>query len=72
VQRQLEYLTAVQRGLVSKVGSRYVARSGYQAALDIWRHHGGPRGFYLGFPLHICRDTIGTGASNSMCMLALG
>lgn len=51
VQRQLEYLTAVQKGLVTQVGSKYQARSGFQAAAEIWRYHGGPKGFYLGFPL---------------------
>ncbi|PWN91883.1 mitochondrial carrier [Acaromyces ingoldii] len=60
VQRQLEYLTAVQKGLVTQVGSKYQARSGFQAAAEIWRYHGGPKGFYLGFPLHMCRDTLGT------------
>ncbi|PWN43887.1 mitochondrial carrier [Ceraceosorus guamensis] len=65
VQRQLEYLTAVQQGLISsssdsKGGNKYRAQSGFQAASNIWKNHRGPRGFYLGFPLHICRDTLGT------------
>lgn len=63
MQRQLEYLTAVQHGLVAKTGTKYRARSGFQAAAEVWKNHGGPRGFYLGFPLHICRDTLGTGES---------
>jgi solute carrier family 25 carnitine/acylcarnitine transporter 20/29 len=60
VQRQLEYLTAMQKGLVAQMQGKFVARSGFRAALDIWRYHGGPKGFYIGFPLHICRDTLGT------------
>lgn len=84
VQRQLEYLTAVQRGLIgtasqsgppgsssssptsaaaeAKKGppAKFQARSGFQAAADIYRHQGGIRGFYIGFPLHLTRDTMGT------------
>lgn len=60
VQRQLEYLIAVQKGLVAREGSTYVPQSGFRAAADILRHHGGPKGFYIGFPLHMMRDTLGT------------
>ncbi|CAO1637353.1 unnamed protein product [Parajaminaea phylloscopi] len=90
VQRQLEYLTAVQRGLIgppsesnsssgrnnsSKPGStggqgsssqyrsstgKFKPQSGFQAAANILRQHGGIKGFYIGFPLHFCRDTFGT------------
>lgn len=49
--RQLEYLTAVQKGLVAQTGGKYRARSGFAAAMDIARYHGGIRGFYIGFPL---------------------
>lgn len=51
VQRQLEYLTAVQKGLVAQMGGKYKSRSGFKAALDIYRYHGGLKGFYIGFPL---------------------
>lgn len=73
VQRQLEYLTAVQRGLIgSSSGSgeggakgrpsnaKFQGKSGFAAAADIFKNHGGPRGFYIGFPLHLTRDTLGT------------
>lgn len=83
VQRQLEYLTAVQRGLISagsenqapnatgsnagkSVSSRpspqpkFQARSGFAAAADIFKNHGGLKGFYIGFPMHLTRDTLGT------------
>lgn len=41
---------------------RYKAQSGFQAASAIWKNHGGMKGFYIGFPLHILRDTLGTSA----------
>lgn len=58
VQRQLEYLIALQRGH-AQPGSKY-AMTGMQAARQIWRDHHGLRGFYLGFRLHLLRDTLGT------------
>jgi hypothetical protein len=60
VMRQLEYLTAVQKGLIQQSGAKFKAKSGFAAAADIWRYHGRARGFYIGFPLHMCRDTLGT------------
>ncbi|KAN0066481.1 hypothetical protein ACQY0O_000575 [Thecaphora frezii] len=64
VQRQLEYLIAVQKGLVSKSpsqgGRAFVPQSGFAAASNIFTNHGGPKGFYMGFPLHMMRDTMGT------------
>ena len=42
--------------------TRYKAQSGFQAASAIWKTHGGMKGFYIGFPLHIMRDTLGTSA----------
>ncbi|GAC95649.1 mitochondrial carrier protein [Pseudozyma hubeiensis SY62] len=68
VQRQLEYLIAVQKGLIKKnpVGSTsarsrtFVPQSGFQAAANIYRNFGGIKGFYMGFPLHMTRDTLGT------------
>ncbi len=78
VQRQLEYLIAVQKGLIPTVssaparpgrpgqhtmqqtGGRFKAQNGFQAASAIWKNHGGIKGFYIGFPLHLARDTIGT------------
>ncbi|KDN44711.1 mitochondrial carrier [Tilletiaria anomala UBC 951] len=74
VQRQLEYLIAVQNGLVrspstapgkpgrpsKQAHERYKPQSGFQAASAIWKNHGGIKGFYIGFPLHIMRDTLGT------------
>lgn len=77
VQRQLEYLIAVQNGLLKTdksgaanhqqfVGGRYKAQNGFQAAAAIWRNHGGMKGFYIGFPLHLMRDTLGTSESMSV------
>lgn len=65
VQRQLEYLIAVQKGLVKKAtaaggGRTFVPQSGFQAAANIYRNFGGIKGFYMGFPLHMARDTLGT------------
>lgn len=80
VQRQLEYLTAVQRGLIGSsppapasgssqrsslqqqttASGKFRPQSGFQAASNILRQHGGLRGFYIGFPLHLTRDTFGT------------
>ncbi|SPO19909.1 related to carnitine/acylcarnitine translocase [Ustilago trichophora] len=65
VQRQLEYLIAVQKGLVKKTtaaggGRTFVPQSGFQAAANIYRNFGGIKGFYMGFPLHMLRDTLGT------------
>ncbi|CCF53988.1 hypothetical protein NDA11_000870 [Ustilago hordei] len=72
VQRQLEYLIAVQKGLIKKQpttegaaqgrarGAVFVPQSGFQAAANIYRNFGGLKGFYMGFPLHIARDTFGT------------
>lgn len=66
VQRQLEYLIAVQKGLVKKSdpnGGRartFVPQSGFQAAANIYKTFGGIKGFYMGFPLHMARDTLGT------------
>lgn len=89
VQRQLEYLTAVQRGLIGggggggsdgvsanattgvnggKTGApprrppqgKFQGQSGFAAAADILKNHGGLKGFYIGFPLHLTRDTLGT------------
>lgn len=78
VQRQLEYLTAVQKGLIGSGSAssstssssssakptpsapKFKAQSGFTAAADILKSHGGIKGFYIGFPLHLCRDTLGT------------
>ncbi|SNX81573.1 related to carnitine/acylcarnitine translocase [Melanopsichium pennsylvanicum] len=65
VQRQLEYLIAVQKGLIKKSttpnGARtFVPQSGFQAAANIYTNFGGIKGFYTGFPLHMARDTFGT------------
>lgn len=66
VQRQLEYLIAVQKGLVTKAtaegggGRAFVPQNGFQAAANIYRTFGGIKGFYMGFPLHMMRDTFGT------------
>lgn len=63
VQRQLEYLIAVQKGLVKNgpgTGRTFVPQSGFQAASNIYRNFGGIKGFYMGFPLHMMRDTFGT------------
>uniref|UniRef100_V5EH36 Mitochondrial carrier protein n=1 Tax=Kalmanozyma brasiliensis (strain GHG001) TaxID=1365824 RepID=V5EH36_KALBG len=66
VQRQLEYLIAVQKGLVKKNtsanggGRTFVPQSGFQAAANIYKNFGGIKGFYMGFPLHMARDTFGT------------
>ncbi|MCO5589805.1 hypothetical protein L7F22_043774 [Adiantum nelumboides] len=60
VVRQLEYLTAVQKGIVSQAKGRFKPKSGFAAAGDIWKYHGKIKGFYIGFPLHLCRDTLGT------------
>ncbi|EPQ32446.1 uncharacterized protein PFL1_00642 [Pseudozyma flocculosa PF-1] len=64
VQRQLEYLIAVQKGLVASAGPNggrtFVPQSGFAAASNIFKNHGGPKGFYMGFPLHMMRDTLGT------------
>lgn len=91
VQRQLEYLTAVQRGLIVSNGSgetsgnsgspssstaksiggnsgsaakkapaKFRPQSGFKAAANILNNHGGIKGFYIGFPLHITRDSLGT------------
>ncbi|KAJ9476924.1 putative Mitochondrial ornithine transporter 1 (putative) [Pseudozyma hubeiensis] len=68
VQRQLEYLIAVQKGLIKKnpIGSNsaasrtFVPQSGFQAAANIYKNFGGIKGFYMGFPLHMTRDTLGT------------
>ena len=67
VQRQLEYLIAVQKGLVKKAapgsnggGRTFVPQSGFQAAANIYKNFGGIKGFYMGFPLHMARDTFGT------------
>lgn len=66
VQRQLEYLIAVQKGLVKKStsgnggGRTFVPQSGFQAAANIYKNFGGIKGFYMGFPLHMARDTFGT------------
>lgn len=66
VQRQLEFLINMQRreeaqrhgrpDLAAKVRSQ----TGFQAAREIMRVHGGVRGFYLGFPLHMARDMLGS------------
>lgn len=63
VQRQLEFLIASQRQQRDSPGAPKVPfkpQTGFQAAADIVRNHGGVRGFYMGFPLHITRDMIGT------------
>ncbi|WFC98460.1 hypothetical protein MYAM1_001188 [Malassezia yamatoensis] len=61
VQRQLEYLIATQKQKAAGVQAiTFKPQSGFRAALDIYRQHGGVRGFYLGFPLHLCRDTLGS------------
>ena len=38
----------------------FVPQSGFQAAANIYRNFGGMKGFYMGFPLHMARDTFGT------------
>lgn len=62
VERQLEYLIATQRHQMSGSTSQLVfkPRSGFEAARDIYRTHGGVRGFYLGLRLHMLRDMSGT------------
>ena len=62
VERQLEYLIATQRHQASGNTSPLVfkPRSGFEAARDIYRTHGGVRGFYLGLRLHMLRDMSGT------------
>lgn len=62
VERQLEYLIATQRHQMSGSTGPLVfqPRSGSQAARDIFRTHGGMRGFYLGLRLHMLRDMSGT------------
>ncbi|WFC93727.1 hypothetical protein MBRA1_000349 [Malassezia brasiliensis] len=61
VQRQLEFLIAAQRQKArGEPSAPFKPQSGFRAALDIYRTHGGVRGFYLGFPLHLCRDTLGS------------
>ncbi|WFD36020.1 hypothetical protein MCUN1_002891 [Malassezia cuniculi] len=61
VQRQLEYLIATQRAKNEGDASRpFKRQSGFEAARDIYRTHGGVRGFYLGFKLHMIRDMLGT------------
>ncbi|PWN52108.1 mitochondrial carrier [Violaceomyces palustris] len=60
VQRQLEYLIAVQKGVINSQNSTFVPQSGFKAAANILKNHGGPKGFYMGFPLHMMRDTMGT------------
>ena len=61
VQRQLEYLIAMQRAKNEGDSSRpFKRQSGFEAARDIYRTHGGIRGFYLGFRLHMVRDMMGT------------
>lgn len=54
VQRQLEYLIAMQKGLLNLDGKGnangsgpYKSMTGYQAATNIMRNHGGLRGFYV-------------------------
>lgn len=48
VQRQLEYLIAMQKGLLNKEGAgRYKSMTGAEAARNIMRNHGGFRGFYV-------------------------
>lgn len=61
VQRQLEFLIASQRQKAAgQSNAVFKPQSGFRAALDIYRTHGGLRGFYLGFPLHLSRDTLGS------------
>lgn len=62
VERQLEFLIATQRHQMSGSDKPLVfkPRSGFEAARDIYRTHGGVRGFYLGLRLHMLRDLSGT------------
>lgn len=61
VQRQLEYLIAMQRAKnEGNTSMQFKRQSGFEAAADIYRTHGGIRGFYLGFKLHMVRDMMGT------------
>ena len=53
----------MQKGLVAQMGGKFKSRSGYRASLDIWRYHGGIKGFYIGFPLREwCSCLLGTRA----------
>lgn len=78
VQRQLEYIIAMQQAEAARargpVGAeaaavsgtaraKYTPMSGFQAARFIYQQHRGIRGFYLGFRLHLMRDTLGTSMS---------
>lgn len=60
VERQLEYLIATQRASKNGTPVVFQPRSGTQAAKDIYRNHGGMRGFYIGLRLHMMRDMAGT------------
>ena len=55
VERQLEYLIWTQRNKNNGTlgTNKFIPRSGFQAARDIYRLHGGLRGFYIGLRLHM-------------------
>ncbi|KAL4401977.1 acyl carnitine transmembrane transporter [Malassezia pachydermatis] len=60
IERQLEFLIASQRAQKEGTQFAFKPRSGTQAAWDIYKNHGGIRGFYLGLRIHMLRDLIGT------------
>ncbi|WFD31332.1 hypothetical protein MSPP1_002366 [Malassezia sp. CBS 17886] len=69
VQQQLEYLIATQRvqerarrrGLpIPARPADFKPLTGMRAAYEIFKTYGGIRGFYIGFPLHLTRDMLGT------------
>lgn len=61
VQRQLEFLIATLRAKNEGDASRpFKRQTGFEAARDIYTMHGGLRGFYIGFKLHMVRDMMGS------------
>ena len=76
VERQLEYLIWTQRNKNNGTlgTNKFIPRSGFQAARDIYRLHGGLRGFYIGLRLHMYRDMTGSciyfGLYDTMRMLS--
>ena len=76
VERQLEYLIWTQRNKNNGTlgTNKFIPRAGFQAARDIYRLHGGLRGFYIGLRLHMYRDMTGSciyfGLYDTMRMLS--
>lgn len=62
VERQLEHLiwTQRQKQAGADKNAKFVQRSGWDAALGIYKQHGGVRGFYIGLRLHLLRDMTGS------------